>query len=145
MLHGVFEGTQDAKRIILYFLGNFVHALAIFLAWKSPLKFQKWHAPVLILSYHTYLLNDPQVVAASSICSYLIGIMIFGYASAVLVSINWLPTTIASTIGQLASLVFYTRGIGFRIEDVFLCFIAAIVVTSFSAYSCEKKMKREFV
>jgi len=71
--------------------------------------------------------------------------MIFGYTSATLVSINWLPTAIACTIGQLASLLYYTRGLGFHLQDVFLCFCAAIVVISYSAYTCEKKMKQEFL
>lgn len=145
LLLEVIFGTEDAKRCCLYFIGSLIHLVILPVGWKYPLQLQHWHAPIAYLSYFTYLINEPAVVAKSSSLSYLVGVMVFGYACAVLININWLLTSAAVNAGVVATFGYFTYGLNYKVGDYIVCFLGAMLVITFSAYFSEKRMKECFL
>jgi len=45
------------RRVMAEFLGMAIHILAMAFGWKFPFKMQKFHAPIVIISYGMNMMN----------------------------------------------------------------------------------------
>ena len=61
------------RRIMSEFLGMALHILAMGLGWKFPLKMQKYHAPIVIISYGLNMVNSRKDFKVEDQISNIIG------------------------------------------------------------------------
>jgi hypothetical protein len=138
-------GTVTLKRMISEIFGMVVHLVILGLGWKFPLKLQRIHAMVVIISYGINMVNSKQNFKVEDMISNIIGLQLIIFTSSVFINTCWIPTCVSNILMSAFSLIYYRIELQFRLVQLTTAIFLNVVLLSFTTYYCEKSKKIEFI
>lgn len=112
-------------------------------AYRFPLKMQRFHAPQVILSYGLYLVNG--TIPQNDSLSVIINFSLVLFCSSIFISANWILTNLSIIAMSILSLGYYTFSLGYGMTQLMVSLILIMIVLGFTTYYCEKRVKTEYL
>jgi hypothetical protein len=133
------------RRIMSEFLGMALHVLAMGLGWKFPLTMQRFHAPIVIISYGMNMVNTKVDFKVEDQISNIIGFHFILFTSNVFINSSWIPTCVCNFVMATVSVCYYRFELNFGLNQLLTSIYLTLILLSFTTYYCEKRVKTEFI
>jgi hypothetical protein len=140
-----FMESVTLKRMRTELFGMALHLVILVLGWKYPLKLQRVHAMVVIVSYGTNMVNSRLNFKVEDMISNIIGLQLIIFTSSVFINSCWIATCISNILLSVLSLIYYHLELQFRLVQLSPAILLNLILLSFTTYYCEKSKKVEFI
>lgn len=129
----------------MYLVTTIMHYCMVLLCEKVP-SLQSIHAAVLVGTYSSFCLNDPDVYPKrSEHLSLLVGFIALQYLSSTFVSTNYIHTTVGYAMSTGLVTYYYSTGLQYDFIKIFPGMLAMTFATTMNSYYIEMKDKQEFL
>lgn len=142
-------GQVTLRRALLYWLCTLLHLIILILYWKFPLKLYRYYALLVMMSFQTFLINDPDDLPIginnSEGIRNVIGVFNQVMLATVFLNGCWLISSVGIAIMLWSTYVYYVIVLEFSVFPFIIQFIVFTALHSYMTYFSESILKKQFV
>ena len=139
----VVEGA-DIRRPLQYLSFTIFHYVFMLLCVDYP-ACQKYHAPVVSLTFASFVLINPSLFGQTQHLSLIIGFISISYLASIFVSSSWLWTILGNFLSTLIVGRYFTKYLGYNTRQIIPAFALHVLSCTCVSYYVELRQKQNYL